>query len=121
MSPRKMIPLAALIVILASALVSLDEKTAQAAIQPSAQPVLCDPLINGFASFLFPGWGQYLNGEREKKFLVHASIGLGLTLILIYRWGTYDGNLARVGRILWGVYSGFEAHNTCFAMLGSQR
>lgn len=87
--------------------------------QPQSEAV-CDPIISGVASFIFPGWGQYLNGETGRKPLIHLSIGLGLTLALIYRWGTPDGDLARVGRLLWGVISGFEAVGTCYRRITPQ-
>ncbi|MBI1730716.1 hypothetical protein HY229_07520 [Candidatus Acetothermia bacterium] len=113
------------VMLLALALGALSILTAErpaqaAASQPAPQITPCDPIVNGIASFVFPGWGQYLNGERGKKLLIHISIGLGLDLTIIYLWGSSDGNFARIGRLLWGIVSGFDAANGCNAKQGSR-
>ncbi|MCX7751056.1 MAG: hypothetical protein N2320_05940, partial [Candidatus Bipolaricaulota bacterium] len=35
------------------------------------------PLLHGLASFVVPGFGQYLNGEYEKA-LVHFGVAVGI-------------------------------------------
>jgi hypothetical protein len=117
---RKTLTFTLLALALSALFALVAEKPAQAAAsQPASQIISCDPIINGIASFVFPGWGQYRNGERGKKLLIHISIGLGLDLAIIYLWGSADGNFARIGRLLWGVISGFDAANGCYTKQGS--
>ena len=50
--------------------------TAMAQDQPAE--VKCDPFINGIASGVIPGWGQWLNGEGSKAvFHIAVAVGLG--------------------------------------------
>ena len=98
----------------AAALLFNPEVQAQTQIVPNE----CDPLISGLASVAFPGWGQALNDDGQRKWIMHFAIGLGSTLAMIYRWQHDDGRIFRTARILWSFFSGMEAYATCYAKLG---
>jgi hypothetical protein len=118
MSNRKTSLVLLLFGLVAAFTVSFSDQALGSQAPPQA---ICDPVISGIASFIFPGWGQYLNGETGRKPIIHLSVGLGLTLAIIYFWGTSEGNFARVGRILWSTISGFEAFGTCDRLVSPQQ
>ena len=80
----------------------------------------CDPVVSALASAAFPGWGQALNHDSQRKWIIHFAIGLGTTLAMIYRWNNDDGRIFRTARILWSFYSGIEAYANCYDILGIQ-
>jgi len=78
----------------------------------SGPEVTCDPFLSGIASFVIPGWGQWLNGERSKA-VTHIVVGLGLTAGSILLWPTTAALLAGLGRTAWGLYSTYDAFASC--------
>ncbi|MCI2429748.1 hypothetical protein LM602_08765 [Candidatus Acetothermia bacterium] len=76
--------------------------------------VKCDPFLNGLASFIIPGWGQWLNEERGKA-VFHIAVGVGLIATPILLAGTPIALLAALGRLVWGGYSGYDAFMICVA------
>lgn len=80
--------------------------------QEDQPQVSCDPFLSGIASFVIPGWGQWLNGERSKA-VTHIVIGLGLTAGSILLWPTTAAFLAGLGRTAWGLYSTYDAFAVC--------
>ncbi len=76
--------------------------------------IKCDPFLNALASFLIPGWGQWLNAERGKA-VFHIAVGVGLIATPILLAGTPIALLAALGRFVWGIYSGYDAFMVCVA------
>jgi hypothetical protein len=84
--------------------------------QQQTQPqVTCDPFFSGIASFVIPGWGQWMNGERSKA-VTHIVVGLGLVAGGFLLAGTPAGLLAWGARSVWGLYSTYDAFASCVAM-----
>jgi len=84
----------------------LYAQEAEAEINPD-----CDPFLGGLASFVIPGWGQWLNGEKDKA-LVHITVGMGLSVTAFLL--RYPFSLVVAGvRTLWGLYSTFDAFSKC--------
>ncbi len=76
--------------------------------------VKCDPFLNALASFVIPGWGQWLNDERGKA-VFHVAVGAGLIATPILFAGTPIALFAILGQLVWGGYSGYDAFMTCVA------
>jgi hypothetical protein len=76
--------------------------------------VKCDPFLNGLASFIIPGWGQWLNEERGKA-VFHIAVAAGLIATPILFAGTPIALFAILGQIVWGGYSGYDAFMACVA------
>jgi hypothetical protein len=75
-----------------------------------------EPLLYGFASFLLPGLGQYLNEEPDKA-LLHFFIAVAIPIVcyyvdyaLPYSYPVYPAcSLLSLG---WAAYSGIDAYET---------
>lgn len=80
--------------------------------QEEAPAVKCDPFINGAASLLIPGWGQWLNGEKEKA-VMHLVVGLGLSVGAVLLYPTNLALLLGAARSVWSLYSVYDAFTTC--------
>lgn len=85
---------------------------AHAQLAESQPQVSCDPFLSGIASFVIPGWGQWLNGEQRKA-VTHIMVGLGLNGASILLTPTLAGYLAWVARGIWGFYSTYDAFTVC--------
>ncbi|MFB6286276.1 MAG: hypothetical protein ABEK03_06845 [Candidatus Bipolaricaulia bacterium] len=85
---------------------------AYAQLEESQPQLSCDPFLSGIASFVIPGWGQWLNGEQRKA-VTHIAVGLGLNGASILLTPTLLGYLAWVARGLWGFYSTYDAFTVC--------
>ena len=59
----------------------------------------------GIFSFIIPGLGQYLNGDKQK------GIGLlaGAVLIHIFIWFFMNNALGSIAQTLYHLYAGFDA------------
>lgn len=80
--------------------------------QQQQETIDCDPFVNGIASGLFPGWGQWLNDDHSKAVThVVLNIGLGAGAVLLYP--TTASTLLGLGRVAWGFYSMFDAFRSC--------
>ncbi len=93
--------------------ITLVAPVANAAVMQKDE-VKCDPFLNALASFLIPGWGQWLNEERGKA-VFHIAVGVGLIATPILLAGTPIALFAALGRLVWGGYSGYDAFMTCVA------
>jgi len=77
-----------------------------------------DPFINGIASFIIPGAGQFLNGERDKA-LTHFVVGIALSVgyiicpPYIYPVCVTAVFVARMG---WGAYSAVDAYDSALRL-----
>lgn len=79
----------------------------------SAKPEIskCDPFVNALASFVIPGWGQWLNGQRQKATTFFV-VGMGLsvaTFLLRHEIAV----ITAIARTLWGFYAGYDAFSIC--------
>lgn len=81
------------------------------------------PLVRGFASFVIPGLGQYLNGEYDKA-LTHFVVDMVLVLgtyyvgaLLPYRpFPVYW--MAGLAHTAWALYSAVDAYQTALRLEG---
>lgn len=80
-----------------------------------ASRVACDPFINAGASLIIPGWGQWLNGERQKA-VMHIVVGLGLSVSAYLLAPTNLSLILAAGRGVWSIYSVYDAFTTCLRM-----
>lgn len=99
------------LVVMGLLFVTLVSPVANAAVMQEDE-VKCDPFLNALASFLIPGWGQWLNTERGKA-VFHIAVGVGLIATPILLAGTPIALLAFLGRFVWGIYSGYDAFMVC--------
>jgi hypothetical protein len=82
--------------------------------QSNPEAAKCDPFLHALASFIIPGWGQWLNGERGKA-VTHIVVGVVLTATPILLAGTSIALLTGLGRFVWAGYSGYDAFASCVA------
>lgn len=79
------------------------------------------PLIRGMASFVLPGFGQYLNGEYDKAlthFLVMVVLDVG-TWYVANLLPYYPAYLITGGvHTLWALYSAVDAYQTALELEG---
>ncbi|MFC2095767.1 hypothetical protein ACFLSW_04945 [Candidatus Bipolaricaulota bacterium] len=75
-----------------------------------------DAWIPGLASFVLPGFGQFLNDQVDKAIL-HLGIAVALDVgayyiasLLPFSYYTYP--LVGLVHLGWGIYSGLDAYNT---------
>lgn len=107
-----------LAVALLSALVLVSVSAEGAMLQApedEAPTVRCDPFLNGLASLVIPGWGQWLNGERGQA-VQHLAVWVGLGVGAFLLQGTPASLLLGVGASLWNLYSAYNAFSTCVGM-----
>ncbi len=79
----------------------------------TTQPTVskCDPFINALASFVIPGWGQWLNGQRHKAmtfFGVAAALDVATILLR-----SEIAMLTGIASAVWGIYAGWDAFSVC--------
>ncbi len=84
------------------------------AVAQEEEQVRCDPFLNGIASLVVPGWGQWLNGEGSKA-VVHVAVAVGLAGAAFLLAGTPASLLAALAGGVWNIYSAYDAFSTCIA------
>ncbi len=88
--------------------------------QPSAEPPPLTPILHGFASFVLPGLGQYLNGEYQKA-VVHFVIDIG---IIVGSWYLaralpwYGWWVTGTAHTVWAAYSAVDAYQVALRLEG---
>ena len=64
-----------------------------------------DSLKYGVFSFIIPGLGQYINGDRQWALGLFA----GAILIHIFIWFFMNNDLGSIAQTLYHLYAGFDA------------
>ena len=64
-----------------------------------------DSLKYGVFSFIIPGLGQYINGDRQWALGLFA----GAILIHIFIWFFMNNALGSIAKTLYHLYAGFDA------------
>jgi len=83
-----------------------------------------DPLLNGLASFVVPGLGQYLNGEPNKA-LSHFLIAVAIPVVCPLLFPSYpyllSSSLCMLLQLGWHAYSAIDAYETAKKQLSSTK
>ena len=67
-----------------------------------------DAVVNAILSFIIPGLGQAINGDK-KKGLVMFIIALALGIIVIFY---LNGIIGHAIRIIYSLYAAYDAYKT---------
>lgn len=83
--------------------------------QERGQTLTSDPLIPGLASFILPGFGQYINGQRGKAFthfLIAVAIPVGCYYTSFLAFPIPLFPLCGLLSLGWHAYSAIDAYET---------
>ena len=68
-----------------------------------------DSLKNGIFSFIIPGLGQYLSGDKKKGVGLFA----GAILLHVFIWFFMNNSYGSVVQTLYHLYAGYDAYTNC--------